>query len=495
MGRRGLRLITLAAIPALVLSACGSTAATPSAAAPASGASAVPSAVVVPSVPANVGNMVVVRWFVGLGSGTQPNQIEAQKTFVKTYNASQNKIYINLEIVPNTNAYDILKTEIAAGNAPDIIGPVGVRGRNGFAGVFLDLSAEVTKFNYDTTKFPAAMLDFFKQGGDGQIGLPYLIYPGFIFYNKDIFGQQNLPDLPKKVGDKWNGTDWTWDTLSTIAAQVTLDSKGKKSTDAGFDASKIVQFGIDFQWADGRRMASCFASGSFVGSDGKATIPDGWKAAWNWYYNAMWTKHYAPTGKYISSALLNSGTTVSSGHIAMDASWGWAINSYGTLDKAGKSTAKFAKWDIAVMPSYGGKTSSPLDADTFTIVKASAHPDEAFQAMVAIMADKNLQIVYGGMPAAAADQQAWFDSFDKTLAAVFPGNQVSWAVMQEMENYPANPSHEADMPNFLKVINLYGAFYTKLQSGPAGLDVNAALTTLQTSIQKAFEDAAASPTA
>ena len=487
MGRRGLRLVALTVIPALVLGACGSTVATPTTAPSASGKTAVP------SLAASQG-MIVVRWFVGLGQGMQPSQIEAQKAFVKTYNASQGRIYINLEIVPTANAYDVLKTEIAVGNAPDIIGPVGVSARNGFAGVFRDLSPEITKFNYDTSKFPSAMLDFFKQGGDGQIGLPYLIYPGFMFYNKDIFGQQNLPDLPKKVGDQWNGKDWTWDTLSTIAAQVTLDINGKKSTDTGFDASKIVQFGIDFQWADGRQMASCFASGSFVGADGKATIPDGWKAAWNWYYNAMWTKHYAPTGKYISSALLNTGTTVSSGHIAMDASWGWVINSYGSLDKAGKTTAKFAKWDIAVMPSYNGKTSSPLTADTFTITKASAHPDEAFQAMVAIMADKNLQIVYGGMPAATSDQQAWFDQFDAYLDKIFPGNKVSWSVLQEMENYPANPSPEADMPNFAKVINLARAFYANLE-GTAGLNVDTELTKLQTDIQKAFDEAAASPTA
>ncbi len=486
MGRRGLRLITLAAIPALVLSACGSTTATPSAAPGASGAAAVPSALVGPTT-------TVVRWLVGLGSaGTQPNQIEAQKTFVKAYNASQSKIYINLEIVPNANAYNILKTEIAADSAPDIIGPVGVPGRNGFAGAFLDLSSEITKFGYDTSKFPAAMVDFFKKDGEGQVGLPYLIYPSFIFYNKVIFAQQNLAVLPKKVGDTWNGQEWTWDTLSTIAAQVTLDSNGRKSTDAGFDATRIAQFGIDFQWADGRRMASCFASGSFVGAGGNATIPDGWKAAWSWYYDAMWKKHFAPTGKYMSSALLNNGSSIASGHVAMAASSGSAINSYGTLGKDGKSTAKFANWDIAVMPSYNGETSSPLDAATFTIVKTSAHPDEAFQAMVAIMADKNLQIVYGGMPAATADQQAWFDAFDVNLAEVFPGNKVSWSVMQEMENYPANPSQEADMPNSQKVIKLYSDFYTKLQNAP-GLNVDNEITKLQADIQKAFDEAAASP--
>jgi hypothetical protein len=127
-------------------------------------------------------------------------------------------------------------------------------------------------------------------------------------------------------------------------------------------------------------------------------------------------------------------------------------------------------------------------------MKASAHPDEAFQAMVAIMADKNLQIVYGGMPAATSDQQAWFDQFDAYLDKIFPGNKVSWSVLQEMENYPANPSPEADMPNFAKVINLTRAFYANLE-GTASLNVDTELTKLQTDIQKAFDEAAASPTA
>jgi len=478
---RGLRLITLAAIPALVLSACSSTAATPS--------TVTPSGDVTPG-PSIGGPTVVVRWFVGLGSGTQPNQIEAQKTMVKAYNASQSKIYINLEIVPNANAYDILKTQIAAGNAPDIIGPVGVRGRNGFSGVFLDLAPEIAKFNYDTTKFPAALVDFFKQGGDGQVGLPYLIYPAYMFYNKDIFAQQNLPDLPKKVGEQWNGKDWTWETAAELGKQVTVDKAGKKSTDAGFNKNDIVQFGFDAQWWDGRRLASAFGGGSFAATDNKtAQIPEAWAYGWKWYYDAMWKYSFAPNGKYRSSALLNQGTTVSSGRIAMDAANGWSINSYGT-----KGNSKIQKWDMGVLPSYNGKTSGPLDADTFTIVKTSAHPDEAFQAMTAIMADKNLQIVYGGTPAALADQQAWFTEFDKTLAEVFPGNTVSWPVLQEMQNYPAVPSHEADMPNFLKVIDLYNAFYTKLQN-QAGVNVDTELNTLKGAIQKAFDEAAASPAA
>jgi len=480
MRYRGWRRILLAAIPALVVSACGASPVKPTPT-PASTPAAIPA-----------GPVTIVRWFVGLGKGNDANQVDAEKAFVKSYNASQNRIQISLEIVPASTAFETLKAEIAAGAAPDIVGPVGVRSRNGLSGAFLDLTAEITKNTYDMTRYPSALIDLFKQGKEGQVGLPYLINPGFIFYNKDLFTKANLPDLPKKVGDQWNGKDWTWDTLGTIAAQLTVDNKNKKSTDAGFDPANIATYGIDFQWADGRRVASCFAPGSFLAANGTATIPDAWKAAWTWYYNAMWKTHTAPTLKVVDSPLLANGSTVASGHVAMAVSWPWAISTYGSLDKTGNTTAKFDSWDIAVMPSSGGQTSSPLDADTFVITKGSEHPDAAFQAMVAIMADKNLRVAYGGMPAATGDQKAWFDQFDSYLSKIFPGTNVSWSVLQEMENYPANPSPEADVPNFQKVINLTAAFYTKMQTS-GSLNLPNEMTNLQANIAKAYEQASISP--
>ena len=74
----------------------------------------------------------VVRWFIGLGGGTQPAQIGPEQAFITAYNASQKDVYLQYEIVDNTQAASILNTEIAAGNAPDIIGPVGVEGLNLF---------------------------------------------------------------------------------------------------------------------------------------------------------------------------------------------------------------------------------------------------------------------------------------------------------------------------------------------------------------------------
>jgi multiple sugar transport system substrate-binding protein len=477
--RSGRQLIALAAIAALVVSACGPGPAKPT-----------PGPTLTPLLAA--GPITVVRWFVGLGLGNEANQVDAEKAFVTSYNSSQSKIYINLEIVPTAAAYETLQSEIANGAAPDIVGPVGIDGLNGFSGDFLDLSREIASADYDMTKYPSALVDFYKDAKYGQIGLPYLVNPGFIFYNKDIFTKANLPDLPKKVGDRWNGKDWTWDALAGIAAQLTVDGKGKKSTGTGFDAATIVQYGMDFQWADARRLASCFASGSFLGADGTATIPDGWKTAWTWYYNAIWKTHIAPSAKAIVSPLLGNGSTVASGHLAMAVSWPWAISTYGALGSDGHTTAKFNTWDMAVMPSTAGQTSSPLDSNTFLITRKTAHPDQAFAAMAAIVADKQLQAAYGGMPAVTADQQAWFDQSEIELAKVFPGNNTSWSVLQDMENYPANPSPEADLPNFQTVNSLMAAFYTKLQTS-GKVNMVTEMTNLQAAIQKAFAQASASP--
>ena len=85
------------------------------------------------------GEPVTVRWFVGLGTGTEPEQIDAQEQLVEEFNASQDAIELQIEIVDNEVAYETLATQIAAGDAPDIIGPIGIRGSNYFAGNFLDL--------------------------------------------------------------------------------------------------------------------------------------------------------------------------------------------------------------------------------------------------------------------------------------------------------------------------------------------------------------------
>jgi multiple sugar transport system substrate-binding protein len=422
---------------------------------------------------------VTVRWFVPPGGA--PRMTDPERDFARSFNESQDRIRLVLEFAPYTDAYDRLKTEMAAGNGPDIVGPVSRKGMNGFEGLFLDLAPLMASHGFDSSAYSPALMKLLTEG-DAQVGLPYLIFPAFMFYNKDLFARAELPDLPRHVGETYMGRTWDWNTLGDVAAQLTLDENGRPSTDPAFDPDHIAQWGIDFQWWGATRMASAFGGGSFVASDGRtAQIPDAWADAWRWYYEAIWTRHIAPTGQQVNSPLLGYGTTVSSGRIAMAATNGWAINSFGTVDRT-----TFDRWDIAVMPSWEGQTSGPLDADTFVISKATAHPDEAFEAMLAIMADGDLMRFYGGMPADWGRQAAYFAPLYADIERIWPGNPVSWDVLQEMAKYPAVPSHEANMPNFLQATTDCGTFYTRLQTTP-GLDLDAELDALRAALQADFD--------
>ena len=127
--------------------------------------------------PAEPGEKTKIRWFVGLGTGGNPEQIEAQNAVVDEFNASQDEIELVLEIVQNDVAYDTLSTQIASGSAPDIIGPVGIRGANSFNGRWLDLEPLVEASGYDLNQFDAEQVDFWRTD-EGLVGLPFGVVPG-----------------------------------------------------------------------------------------------------------------------------------------------------------------------------------------------------------------------------------------------------------------------------------------------------------------------------
>jgi len=140
--------------------------------------SAAPSVVAVTPEPVATGEggltadgKVLIRWFVGLGTGAQPDQIADEQAVVTAFNESQDKITLSLEIYQNTTAYDILSTQIAAGNPPDIIGPVGFRGFYSYGDQLLDLQPFIEKTDYDLSDIDPAILSAYSEGFGGQVEL------------------------------------------------------------------------------------------------------------------------------------------------------------------------------------------------------------------------------------------------------------------------------------------------------------------------------------
>jgi multiple sugar transport system substrate-binding protein len=270
---------------------------------------------------------VQVYWYIGLGTGSQPAQIPQEKAWVDTYNSSQDEVQLIPIIVDNKYARDNLTAQIAAGNAPDIVGPVGTEGRGFFPGAFLDLQPMVEQFNYDTSDIDPAFLEFYKDQGE-LIGLPFAIFPSALYFNKDSFDEAGLAYPPQTVGEKYTldgaEVDWSFDTVAEVAKRLTVDGSGNDATNASFDATNIVQYGFDFQWTrDSPRWFSAYFEPFFPVVDGKASLSEGQIAAIKWYYDAQFGEQpFLPDQAALASELLQPNG-FSSGHVAMGLTHLW----------------------------------------------------------------------------------------------------------------------------------------------------------------------------
>jgi multiple sugar transport system substrate-binding protein len=496
LGTRMPRALGLFAIVALVASACGTAASpAPGTASPAASQAVAPSPTEPPAVTAEPlpetgpgpNGGVVVRWFVGLGAGGQPQQLQAESEFVNAFNASQKDVYIALEIYNNNVAANILKTQIAAGNPPDIIGPVGVEGLNLFRDQLLDLQPLIDSTGYKVEGVDPKLVDFFKLGeNNATIGVPFATYPSFLYYNKDLFDEAGLAYPPTKVGDMYEGKPWDMDAVRELGMKLTVDANGNDATSADFDPANVVQWGFDMQYADNSPLAeaSLFGASSFVGSDGKtAQISDSIAVGEKWFNDGVWKDHFIPSANQINSDLLDKGNEFESGNLAMNESHTWFTC---CVYPAAPAKPKIKQFGFAVAPAYNGTTTAKLHADTFSLLKSTKVPDAAFKALTTLVASSELLTLYGGMPANPAQREAFF----KTTEANFPGVTLDWTVPEAMLAFPDIPNHQAFVPNYAKAKTAWQAFQNKYRTTEGGVDIDAELATLKTTLQGIFDEVA-----
>ena len=425
-----------------------------------------------------------VRWFVGLGSGTDPQQVPTEQAVVDKFNESQDEIELLLEIIPYNSARDTMSTQIAAGNAADIVGPMGGSGANAFYGQWLDLAPLIESSGYDLSQFGESSVNFFMTE-EGQIGLPFATYPSALYFQRDMFDEAGLAYPPAAYGEKYTMPDgseveWNWDTFTEVAKILTVDVNGNDATMEEFDPTQIVQYGYVPQYQDPRAIGSYWQAGRLVADDGKtAQIPEPWAAAWKWYYDGMWGEQpFAPTYSVTQSPEFGAGNPFNSGKIAMAATHLWYTC---CIANAGEN------WDLAALPAYEGKVTANLNADTFRIWKGTKNPEAAFKVLTYLIGDASLELlgIYGGMPARQSDQDAFFANLD----AKYPQG-VNWDVMKAGIDLADIPSFEAWTPGYNEMYDRVNLFNTLLQS-EADLDVDAAIEQLKTDLQGIYDKALA----
>jgi len=495
-------LLSLLVILALALAACGGSTAEPAADSSASSDTAVeeaapaeeaaPSEAAAPAeeaaVPteeampveepadtaASADGPIEIRWFIGLGAGGNPEEIEKENAFAEKFNAAYGDQYkLVLDIVQNETAYDVLKTQIASGDVPDIVGPVGVRGMYSFEGAWLDMSPFIEAANMDLSDFNPALVEFYQFEGQGQVGLPFAVYPSALWYNKDLFDEAGLEYPPHEWGAPYaDGSEWNFDKLRELAMILTVDANGNDATMDGFDPDNTVQFGYHPMWTDIRGQWTFFGAGSFADADGNAVMPEVWREAAHWAYDAMWTDHFWPNDNYVNSDLLAQGNTFGSGNVAMNPNHTWYTCCFEGVN-----------WDVAAIPSYNGNMTAKLHADTFGIMKATKNPEAAFAVYSLFMGEfaPDLVEIYGAFPGRTSLQE----SAMAKMAESYPDADLQ--VFVDALNYPDNPNHESGMPNFLKASDVYGTFGALYQSTP-DLDLDAEIDKLIGELQTVFDE-------
>jgi multiple sugar transport system substrate-binding protein len=140
-------------------------------------------------------------------------------------------------------------------------------------------------------------------------------------------------------------------------------------------------------------------------------------------------------------------------------------------------------WGVAVAPSYNGTTTAKLHADTFSLLKTTKHPEEAFKALTVLVNSDALLADYGAFPADPSKQDAFFATINKQ----YPDVKIDWSVPQAMLSYPDIPNHQAYMPDYAKAKKALQALGNAYRTNE--LDINAELTKLQTTLQGIFDAA------
>jgi multiple sugar transport system substrate-binding protein len=432
---------------------------------------------------------VTVTWFVGLGTGTQQEQIDTQNQIVEEFNATHDDIELVINIGASfETSRDTLSTLIAAGTPPDIIGPVGVGGSNAFADQWLDLEPLVEASGFDLSVFDPALVDLYRNEEGELLGIPFAVYPSVTYFNRDLFDEAGLNYPPQSFDEMYvmpDGTEaeWNYETVAEIAKILTVDANGNDATMEEFDPENVVQFGLNFQWALMRLVWTDFQPEVFYDAEsGTVAIPDSWREATQYVYDGIWTENFIPNNTYSQSELFGTGNVFPSGNLAMAIVPLWYTC---CLDG---SVGNF-EWDLAVVPqSLDGEYHVATDADTFRVHKDTANPEAAFEVLSYLLTDAApaLTTVYGAFPAHPDYQAA---DIERKMER-YPWD-INWDVAVESLAYnnPGPLHHEANFPNWQKGTDRLGAFYTLLQGDTgADIDLQAELDTLEAELQSIVDE-------
>jgi multiple sugar transport system substrate-binding protein len=326
------RLLVLAVILSLLLTACGGTAAS-----------------------SQKADITMMMW-------GDPAELEVWNKIVADFHTANPNITVKVDVSDWDSYWTKLKTLLSAGTPPDVFAmdaPLYLDYQS--RGVLLNLQPYLDK-NPDLLKgvYPQT-LEAYKTP-DGMFGLPRDFQTVALFYNKDMFDAAGV-DYPT--------ADWTYDDLRNAAKELTKDSDGD---------GKIDQFGYsldlwDFEpgmseiiWAYGGDLINAEHTKTLVGEP-KA------RQAFQFLHDMMFVDKSIPDtntlGEYGDDAFL-------AGVSAMTAIGHWVVPGYAEVN---------FKWDVAPMPKGPAGQATSVNSAGFVVAKDSKSPDASFEFLKYVLSE------------------------------------------------------------------------------------------------------------
>jgi len=428
------------------------------------------------------GEPVTIQIYVGLGTGYLPEQQATQNELAEEWNAAHDDIKIAFEFHDNDTARDELLTRVAAGDAPCIVGPAGVRSVYETSNLWADLSAYIERDGADLAldDFDAASLNLYELG-DRTIALPFGVYPSFVYVNESIFNDAEVELPPTEHGA------WTWDDLRELAMAVTQDANGNYLGEEGFDPTSIEVYGYYPFWTNFRASVILFSpegGGVLLNDDGSVTAAFNQEAiqqAVKFYHDGIFVDTFIPNADAENS--IGEGVTnpFVSGRVAMGVSHTWL---FGGMNEAISSGAFTDQWNVYPVPTApNGITTARVHADTFAIMDACPYKDEAWEVLKWMTSGEpalTLATVYGAMPARLSLRGDW----EATWLEAFP--QLNLDVVYSALEYLDAPNHEGYMPNYARAWDALEQYWNNLRSQP-DMDVLAELDAVNAEVQALFD--------
>ena len=355
--------LAVAAAMALLVAGCGGAGPTatlapsPSSATPPSAAAAsAPAASTAPSASASAATAAcgsyagppVTITYAMWGDTTE---LANQQKIVDAFKVLNPNITVKVSVADWTTYWDKLQTDLAGGNAPDVLlmdGPLypDYQTRD----QLLDLTPLITRDGFDTGGLvDLAVQDF--TAPDGHLyGLPRDLNTIALFYNKTMFDAAGLP-YP-------DGT-WDWNKLVEVAKKLTKTSGGKTSQ-WGFytETSDMENFWSSLVWQ---------AGGDILSADKKSVLIDSAQAA----AGIQFLQDLIYKDKVMQQPVAGgTGDAFENGQAAMEANGSWLVP---THEAAG------IDFGVAPLPKGPAGQATSVNPSGVVIYKGTKSADAAWE--------------------------------------------------------------------------------------------------------------------